>query len=151
MKTLPLPKKHSCWTTIALGIGLDHLHTLYWCPTPEDTLISTTLLPAQSSCTPCLIPKHLQVLSCSTPICLACNVAKARQCPCNTGHTTHPDLGEQHVLSQNVLWPGQQIFVDQYESSVCGCLGTSQGLKSPLTQYCGGTLFFDVALQFIYL
>jgi len=47
-------------------IGLDHLRTLYRCPTPEDAIISTTSSPVPSPCTPCLIPKHPQVLSCST-------------------------------------------------------------------------------------
>jgi len=39
--------------------------------------------------------------------------------------------------------------VDQYESNVCGHLPTSQGTKSPTSKYCGGTLFFDVATQYV--
>jgi len=90
-------------------------------------------------------------MTCTAPVCLACNVAKARRQTRATGRTTHADPGEQNTLSQNVLHPGQRVFVDQYESSVRGCLPTTQGLESPLQQYCGGTLFFDVASQFIYV
>jgi len=59
------------------------------------------------------------------------------------------DPGEQHVLSWNQLVPGQKIFVNQYESSVHGCLSTSRGLEQPSQMYCGGTLFYDAALRLI--
>jgi len=61
------------------------------------------------------------------------------------------ELGEQHTLSQNILQPGEHIFIDQYESSIRGHLPTTQGLESPSQQYCGGTLFFDIASQFIFI
>ncbi len=126
-------------------IGLEHVQSLYCCVTATSTSI------VESNCTPCIIPCHPQVLSCSAPVCLACSVAKARKLPRATGCTSHATEGEQHSLSQNVLHPGQRIFTDQYKSSVRGCLATTQGLKSPTQQYCGGTLFFDVASQFIFV
>jgi len=106
-------------------IGLKHMWSLYCCVTTTPTSI------VESDCTPCIIPCHPQVLSCSAPICLACSVAKACKLPCATGCTSHATEGEQHSLSHNVLHPGQCIFMDQYKSSVHGHLATIQGLKSP--------------------
>jgi len=100
---------------------------------------------------PCIVPRHPQALTCTAPICLACNVAKAHKLPCSTGRTSHVEPGEQHTLSQTILCPGEWIFIDQYESSVRGRLLTTPGLESPLQQYCGSTLFFNVASQFIFI
>jgi len=128
-------------------IGIDHLCTLYHCPTMS--IAPTSIV--EADCTACIVPRHPQVLTCLPLACLACNVAKARKLPHSTGRSLHAELGEQHTLSQNILQPGECIFINQYESSIRGHLPTTQGLKSPSQQYCGGTLFFDIASQFIFI
>jgi len=80
-------------------IGIDHLRTLYHCPT---TPVAPTSI-VEADCTACIVPRHPQVLTCSPLVCLACNVAKARKLPRSTGCSSHAELGEQHTLSQNIL------------------------------------------------
>jgi len=83
-------------------------------------------------------------------MCLACQVAKARKLPRNTGQVSSVDPSQQqNVLSQNQLVPGQRIFVDQYEFTARGRLSTLRGQEQPLQMYCGGTLFYDAASQLI--
>jgi len=118
-------------------IGIDHLRTLYRCSTETG-----------ENCTSCLVPKHANVTTCSVPLCLACRVAKARKSSTNMTTTTI-NTDRQHILTRNILRPGEQIFVDQYESNVRGRLPNSRGSTTMEQKYCGGTLFFDAASQLI--
>jgi len=117
-------------------LGIDHLRTLYRCSSSTD-----------QDCISCLVSKHPQVTNCSVPLCLACRIAKARKNPTRASIMKPSD--RQHVLTQDVLQAGEKVFVDQYESNIRGRLPTSRGLESPHTKYCGGTLFFDAATQYI--
>jgi len=62
---------------------------------------------------------------------------------------TTVNIDRQHVLTQNILRPSKQIFVDQYELSLRGQLPNSRGSEPQGTKYCSGTLFYDAASQLI--
>jgi len=100
-------------------------------------------------CHSCLVPKHLQVQNCTIPICLACHVSKARKRLQNSEKQITIIDSQKQTLVHEILKPGQKIFVNQYESSAKGHLPTLKGHESPLDMYCGGTLFYNAALQLI--
>jgi hypothetical protein len=92
----------------------------------------------------CLHPTHSGAVNCEIPMCLACQAAKAKRRSTGAVHKKQ-DPVRRDVLSANTLKPGQQVHVDQYESSVRGRLPHTRGRESIGMQYCGGTIFFDAA------
>jgi hypothetical protein len=81
-------------------------------------------------------------------MCLACQVAKAKRRSTGAVHKKQDPVCHD-VLSSNTLKPGQRVHVNQYESSVCGCLPHIYGCESIGQQYCGGTIFFNAAFGLI--
>jgi hypothetical protein len=92
---------------------------------------------------PCLTPRHPGCTSCDIPKSFACQAAKMRQRPTGATHKK-ADPEKKNILSANALSPGDLIYVDQYESSIQGCLQHTYGREKQSSMYCGGTIFVDV-------
>ena len=77
-------------------------------------------------------------------MCATCQAAKLRRRPTGAKHVT-PDKLKQDILRADSLKPGDEVSMDQYESSVRGrSLPSSRGRE--YTRRCvGGTLIFDHA------
>ena len=84
-----------------------------------------------------------QMSSCERPLCTACELSKAtrrtregaRQC---TG-------GCEAAIRSSSLQPGDQVLIDQYQSSFPGRLPHTKGKEKKKDQYTGGTIFVDHA------
>ena len=57
------------------------------------------------------------------PKCASCNKGKVQQRNSRTSASRPSD----HVLSRDILKPGEFIFVDQFESSIKGRLSSTKG------------------------
>ena len=118
-------------------IHIDHLRSLY--RVHDDGRNDMV----ESSSTPCL---HVTpgVLTCSAPLCLACQLAKAKRRPSGATHS-RKDPDRTHGLTQGHTTPGELVFHDHYESSVRGRLPHTRGREKHSLQYCGGSIFVDAA------
>ena len=115
---------------------------------PEET--SPSFLDSGPTCKPCLVAPSKSVLTCPSPACATCNIAKARRRPTKAKKTSpNPDVIDS--LRANDLQPGDCFSVDQYESSVRGRLPHTRGRERSTNRYCGGTLFFDHASTKIFV
>ena len=93
---------------------------------------------------PCLVAKDAAQIKCKTPVCEACEVARARKRP--TGATKVTPVAEVvDGIRAEDLKPGDCVSVDQYESSVRGRRYETYGREREEKKYCGGTLFYDHA------
>jgi hypothetical protein len=93
----------------------------------------------------CLQSKSKQVSSVTPlPKCAACQLAKAKQKSSGVLESRVRD-GKDQLLKTDVLYPGQKISIDQYESSVRGRLPHTKGQEVAGHQYCGGTIFSNHA------
>ena len=61
---------------------------------------------------------------------------------------TSASLPSDHVLSRDILKPGELIFVDQFESSIKGRLSSTKGKEYETLQYVRETIFVDDATGF---
>ena len=85
--------------------------------------------------------------SCERPLCTACQLSKqshrtregAKQC---TG-------GLDAAIRRTSLVLGDQVSMDQYQSSFPGRLPHTKGREKKKDQYTGGTIFVDHASQFV--
>jgi hypothetical protein len=66
---------------------------------------------------PCLTPCHPGCASCDIPKCFACQAAKMQQQPTGATHKK-ADPEKKDILSANALFPGDLVYIDQYESSI---------------------------------
>ena len=99
---------------------------------------------------PCLVAQHKSMLSCAPPICATCQAARMRRRPHGAKHS-QPDPEHTDVLRSSDLKPGDQISVDQYESSVRGRLPSTRGRERVTKKFVGGTLFYDHASSKIFV
>jgi hypothetical protein len=84
------------------------------------------------------------------PKCAACQFGKQERLK-TAGQTTTVDTAREGVLKQDKLEPGDQIFADQYESSLPGRVFGRRGAAIHSKTYRGGTLFCDAASTRIFL
>ena len=92
---------------------------------PED-LSSPDFDGHPTSSDPCLLAKDSAQLRCATPMCEACELARARRRPTGATKTTpRPEVIDS--IRAGDLKPGNCISVDQYESSVRGRRLESKG------------------------
>jgi hypothetical protein len=80
--------------------------------------------------------------------CAACQLAHAKQKGSGVLESRIHDSKDQ-MLKMDNIYPKQSIFIDQYESSVCGQLPHTKGKESAGHQYCIGTIFADHASRFV--
>ena len=92
----------------------------------------------------CLVAKDPAQLRCELPRCEACLCARARKRPTGAKHSK-PDPEHTDVIREGDLKPGDQVSVDQYESSVRGRRMETRGRERMEHRFCGGTLFYDHA------
>ena len=93
---------------------------------------------------PCLIAKDAAQIKCKTPVCEACEIARARKRP--TGATKVTPVAEVvDGIRAEDLKPGDCVSVNQYKSSVRGRRYETKGHERKEQKYCGGTLFYDHA------
>ena len=95
-------------------------------------------------CTPCLVAHTKSMISCPHPKCATCQYARARRRTPNVKSST-PNPETVPSIRAEDLNPGDQVSVDQYESSVRGRLPNTRGRESSTRKYVGGTLFYDHA------
>ena len=82
---------------------------------------------------------------CLCPHCAACEARKACRESMNKS-----SIVTQMKLKQNILYPGEVIFVDQYKCSMKGCLLYTKGMESLDDRFVGGTIFSDASSLFIF-
>lgn len=120
-------------------INMSHLQELY-----RPCTVECTFEGCKKEVDVCLPSRHSGVSSCDQPLCLACQAARAHRRPTGSTHMK-PDLDRTGVVSAGNLQPGDQIHVDNYESSIRGRLSHTKGKEKRHEQYCGGTIFYDAA------
>ena len=59
--------------------------------------------------------------------------------------------GTEMMLRHEHLQPGDCVSLDQYESSIPGCLPHTYGKEKKDDQYNGGTLFVDQASSMVFI
>ena len=79
-----------------------------------------------TSANPVIITKHSTTRKCCHPKCAGCTMGKGQQ---RNSRTSASRLSD-HVLSRDILKPGELIFVDQFESSIKGRLSSTKGKES---------------------
>ena len=124
-------------------INMSHLQELY-----RSRDISCSFDGCSKDSDPCIHPRHSGVSSCEVPGCLACYAAKAKRRSTGAKHST-TDKQKQFGVSTDQLKPGDQVHVDNYESSIRGRLTHTYGKEPRHAQYCGGTIFYDAATGLI--
>ena len=124
-------------------INMSHLQELY-----RSRDISCSFDGCSKDSDPCIRPRHSGVSSCEVPGCLACYAAKAKRRSTGAKHST-TDEQKQFGVSTGQLNPGDQVHVDNYESSIRGRLSHTYGKEPRHAQYCGGTIFYDAATGII--
>jgi hypothetical protein len=93
--------------------------------------------------------KQPTVLSCSAPLCLACQLAKqARRTP--DVSRLIADSSKEMLTKRKHLVPGQKVSVDQYMGSTPGRLPHTKGKELKKDKYTGGTIFVDHTSGFVY-
>ena len=103
-----------------------------------------------NSCHCVLVTKHPKASSCLLPKCAACMLGKQtrRQPGTNTGALV---MGKEMMLQSEHLQPGDCVSLDQYESSIPGCLPHTYGKEKKDDQYNGGTLFIDHVSSMVFI
>ena len=125
-------------------LHMEHLQDLY---RPRKDKVSMNSI--VSSEVPCCLPKrHAGIATCGIPMCMACQLAKAKRRPTGATHS-RKDPSREHVLSAGQLEPGALVFMDHYESSLRGRLMSTRGREPKRLQYVGGTIFVDAATGLI--
>ena len=122
-------------------INMSHLQELY---RPRD--IDCEFDGCSKDSNPCLPAHHAGVSSCDQPMCLACAAARSHRRPTGATHSKK-DPERQNVVAVERLQPGDQIHVDNYESSVRGHLTHTYGKEKRHQRYCGGTIFYDASIR----
>ena len=87
---------------------------------------------------------HNKMSSCVLPKCAACVLGKQTRCMPGTNSGALVK-GKEMKLCHEHLKPGDCVSLDQYESSIPGCLPHTYGKEKKDNQYNGGTLFVDHA------
>ena len=93
---------------------------------------------------------HSKTSSCVLPKYAACMLGKqTRRWPgTNTGALVK---WKEMMLRHEHLQPGNCVSLDQYESSIPGCLPHTYGKEKKDDQYNGGTLFIDHASSMVFI
>ena len=93
---------------------------------------------------------HSKTSSCVLPKCAACMLGKQthRRPGTNTGVLVK---GKEMMLRRDHLQPGDCVSLDQYESSIPGCLPHTYGKEKKDDQYNGGTLFIDHSSSMVFI
>ena len=85
-----------------------------------------------------------RMVSCEAPLCAACQLARAQKRPTGSKHEQkHPGAGDK--IKEGVLFPGQAIATDQYQTRVPGRIPGSFGSTPVASMYTGGTVFVDIS------
>ena len=87
--------------------------------------------------------------SCERPICTACALSKqSRRTREGAKQRTG---GRDQAIRLKAHEPGDQVSIDQYQSSFPGRLAHTKGKETQKMQYTGGTIFVDHASSFVFL
>jgi hypothetical protein len=85
--------------------------------------------------------KQPRVSSCPSPLCTACQHSKQNHHGAGTSLERHHKDKDQLLRRDDELCPGWKVLIDQYVSSVPGCLPHTKGKESPKDKFNGGTIF----------
>ncbi|KAG7345831.1 hypothetical protein IV203_033362 [Nitzschia inconspicua] len=99
---------------------------------------------------PILQATRPRVTTCEPPRCEACQYAKQKRRLPST-QISRPISEREGGISRDVLDPGQLVSCDLYQSTVRGRLQHTKGHESDDMKLCGGTIFYDIASQFVFL
>ena len=93
---------------------------------------------------------HNKMSSCMLPKCAAYMLSKQMH---HTPGTNSGALvkGKEMMLRHEHLQPGNCVSLNQYESSIPGCLPHTYGKEKKGDQYYGGTLFVDHASSMVFI
>jgi hypothetical protein len=96
----------------------------------------------------CLVSNQPGIDTTPSPMCAACEIARAKLKSAGVTHTkVRPN--KHQLLKKGHLHPGQCVSIDHYESSVRGRLPHTKGRESYGNQYVGGTIFADHASRYV--
>ena len=99
---------------------------------------------------PILPTSHNKAKSCDKPLCEACPLGKQhRRTPNSVTVRANPEM--EMAICREALKPGDCISLDQFESSVRGCLPDTYGKEPSSSQLVGGTLAMDHASGYVFL
>ena len=96
------------------------------------------------------LPPHSKASTCVTPLCAACQYAKAHR-RADEATRTEKVPAKDGILKHGDLRPGQMVSTDQFVSQLGGRLPHTKGKEKEIEQYHGGTIFVDHASGFVYL
>jgi hypothetical protein len=91
---------------------------------------------------PIIATKHPGNQSCKPPLCAACCLAKASTQGSDT-YSTIPNPKTVNALVCDDLKPGERVSLNQYVSSVPGCLSHTYGKEKKRDELTGGTIFVN--------
>jgi hypothetical protein len=127
--------------------AMSHVKTLYQNNVEIDIINQVVDCSDLRSGEACLPSPHRGIQTCTAPMCAACQLAKGKRRKSNPA-TKHVDPNRTMTLKQNDLHPGENVSIDQYESSARGRLPSTFGRESYDRKYGGGTIFVDHATGF---
>jgi hypothetical protein len=127
--------------------SMAHIKSLYKNNVEIDVLNDVVDCSDSRSGEPCLPCSHRGIQSCNAPMCAACQLAKGKKRK-SSPMTKHSDPNRTMSLKRNDLHPGENVSIDQYESSARGRLPQTFGRESYDRKYGGGTIFVDHATGF---
>jgi hypothetical protein len=88
-------------------------------------------------------PLGSRMNACEAPLCASCQLGRAHRRPTGSKlEKKHPGAGDR--MKAGVLFPGQAIATDQYETRIHGRVPGSRGSTPISTMYRGGTIFVDI-------
>jgi hypothetical protein len=88
-------------------------------------------------------PLGSRMNACEAPLCASCQLGRAHKRPTGSKlEKKHPGAGDK--MKAGVLFPGQAIATDQYETRIRGRIPGSRGSTPLSSMYRGGTIFVDI-------
>jgi hypothetical protein len=88
-------------------------------------------------------PLGSRMNACEAPLCASCQLGRAHKRPTGSKlEKKHPGAGDK--MKAGVLFPGQAIATDQYETRIHGRVPGSRGSSPLSTMYRGGTVFVGI-------